>query len=90
MAAQQKNTIIFTDIGDTIIDERTEERDARGIVMRAQCIPGARETYLGLYEAGYTIVMVADGQVESFHNTMTQHGLTHIFAARIISDEVGE
>ena len=82
--------ILFTDIGDTIIDEGTEVRAVpHGVVSRADCIPGARETMLSLYAQGYTIAMVADGLVESFHNTMTQHGLDHIFAAKAISEAVG-
>lgn len=82
-----KKLIIFTDIGDTIIDEGSEVREvAEGVVLRANCIPGARETMLRLYEEGYTIAMVADGLVESFHNTMTQNGLDHIFAAKSISE----
>ncbi len=82
--------ILFTDIGDTIIDEGTEIRDVPGgVVRRADCVPGAREAMLALYEQGYTIAMVADGLVESFHNTMTQNGLEHIFAARAISEAVG-
>ncbi len=90
MAEKQKRLILFTDIGDTIIDEGTEIRDITGTVVRAECIPGAKETYLRLYEAGYTIVMVADGQTQSFRNTMRQNGLDHIFSAWIISQEVGE
>jgi len=82
--------ILFTDIGDTIIDEGTEVRDVpHGVVKCAECIPGARETMLALYARGYTIAMVADGLVQSFHNTMTQHGLDHIFAAKAISEAVG-
>lgn len=82
-----KKLIIFTDIGDTIIDEGPEIREvAEGVVLRANCIPGAKETMLSLYEEGYTIAMVADGLVESFHNTMTQNGLDHIFAAKSISE----
>lgn len=82
-----KKLIIFTDIGDTIVDEGTEVHDVPGgVVLRADCIPGARETMLRLYEEGYTIAMVADGLVESFHNTMTQNGLDHIFAAKSISE----
>ena len=82
--------ILFTDIGDTIIDEGTEIRsEPGGVVRRAECIPGAKETMLTLYAQGYTIAMVADGLVQSFHNTMTQHGLDHIFAARAISEAVG-
>lgn len=82
-----KKLIIFTDIGDTIIDEGTEIREVpEGVVLRAGCIPGAKETMLRLYEEGYTIAMVADGLVESFHNTMTQNGLDHIFSAKAISE----
>ena len=84
-----RRLIIFTDIGDTIIDERTEEYEGE-VVQRAACIPGARETYLKLHEAGFTICMVADGLVRSFHNTMEQHGLDGIFSAWVISEEVGE
>ena len=57
-----------------------------GVVRRADCVPGAREAMLALYEQGYTIAMVADGLVESFHNTMTQNGLDHIFSAKAISE----
>ncbi len=82
--------ILFTDIGDTIIDEGTEIRDESGTVIHADCIPGARETALRLYETGYRIVMVADGTVQSFANTMRENGLDRIFAARVISEAVGE
>lgn len=87
---QMRNLIIFTDIGDTVIDEGSEVRDRpEGVVHRAECIPEARETMLRIYEQGYTIAMVADGLVESFRNTMEEHGLDHIFATRVISEEVG-
>ena len=82
--------ILFTDIGDTIIDEGTEVRDVPGGVVRtAGCIPGARETMLRLYDEGLTIAMVADGLAQSFANTTGQNGLAHIFAARAISELVG-
>lgn len=91
MTSNEKKLIIFTDIGDTIIDEGTEVRKvAEGVVYSADCIPGAKEAMLSLYESGYTIAMVADGLVESFHNTMEQNGLDHIFSAWIISEEVGD
>lgn len=82
--------IIFTDIGDTVIDEGTEVREVpEGVVYHARCIPGAKETMLELYERGYTIAMVADGLIESFDNMMEENGLSHIFAARSISEEFG-
>lgn len=86
----EKRLIIFTDIGDTVIDEGTEVRkEPGGVVYHADCIPGAKETMLALYEQGYTIVMVADGLAESFHNSMRENGLEHIFAEWVISEEVG-
>lgn len=87
----EKKLVIFTDIGDTIIDEGTEIRNNPfGIVDDAACIPGAKETALRLYGEGYTIVMVADGLVKSFENTMRINGLEHIFTGKVISEAVGE
>ena len=85
-----KQLIILTDIGDTIIDEGTEVRNDQGVVVHASCIPGARETYLRLHESGYTICMVADGLTASFRNLMALHGLTDIFSAWVVSEEIGE
>lgn len=85
-----KKLIIFTDIGDTIIDENTEVRVGSEVVQRADCIPGARETTWKLHDAGYTICMVADGLSASFHNLMDQHGLSPVFSGWVISEEVGE
>ena len=82
-----KKLILFTDIGDTVIDEASEERDAPfGVVLRARCIPGARETLLELRRRGYAIAMVADGLTASFKNTMAQNGLSHVFSAWIVSE----
>ena len=87
----KKHLIIFTDIGDTIVNEGTEVKvPGTELVLRAECIPGAVEAMRRLYDEGYTILMVADGLVQSFHNTMTQHGLDDIFSAHIISERVGE
>ena len=90
-AMEKKKLIIFTDIGDTVIDEGTEVRRPNDrVVYGADCIDGAKETLLELHARGYTVVMVADGLVKSFRNTMEQNGLDHIFADWIISEEVGD
>ena len=87
---EKKKLIIFTDIGDTIVDEGTEVRKIPfGVVISADCIDGAKETLLELHARGYTIVLVADGLSKSFHNTMEQNGLDHVFADWIISEELG-
>ena len=50
--AMRKNLIIFTDSGDTIIDESTQVFDERGIVTEAAFIPGAGEVLRELKEEG--------------------------------------
>lgn len=87
---EKKRLIIFTDIGDTVIDEGTEVRDRPcGVVLKADCIPEARETLLEMHRRGYTIVMVADGLLQSFRNTMEGNGLDRAFTAWVVSEKVG-
>lgn len=85
----KKKLIIFLDSGDTLIDESSEQRDDRGIVQRAQLIPGAGETVHALYQQGYTLALVADGEWESFVNMHRQSGLWDLFAAYSVSERVG-
>lgn len=87
----KKKLIIFTDSGDTIVDEGSEYRaPGSEVVEHAQLIPGAKEVLQSLYEAGYQIQMVADGLAESFDHVYRQHGLEHVFAGRTISEVVGK
>ena len=86
----EKKLIIFTDIGDTIVDENTQVFDDRHIVVQADCIPGAVETLRYLYDAGYRICMVADGKTESFLNILTYNDIRDYFSSMTISEEVGE
>ncbi len=85
-----KKLIIFTDSGDTIINEGTEIRDENGIVIHAETIPGAAETLKQLYDEGYRICMVADGEEQSFTNVYIENGLGYCFHTRTISEIVGE
>lgn len=85
-----KNLIIFTDSGDTIIDEGTQVFDERGIVTEAGFIPGAGEVLKQLKEEGYRIALVADGEWESFQNVYRKNGLGYCFEEWIVSEVVGE
>lgn len=86
----ERKLIILTDCGDTIIDEGTEVREeSTGVVREAACIPGARETLLELKRQGHTIALVADGLVQSFHNTLGQNGLLQVFDAEVVSEAYG-
>lgn len=84
-----KKLVIFTDSGDTIIDEGTEIRK-NGIVIHAKLIPGAGNTLKALYDASYIIAMVADGEEQSFLNVYTENGLGYCFHTRTISEIVGQ
>lgn len=84
-----KKLIIFTDSGDTIIDEATQVYDDRHIVQEADFIPGAREVLRQLHEEGYTIALVADGEWESFRNVYRKNGLDYCFDAWVVSEIVG-
>ena len=84
-----KPLIIFTDSGDSIIDESTQVYDERGIVLRAQCIPGADKVLRQLHEEGFTIALVADGEWESFRNVYRENGLGDCFDTWVVSEVVG-
>ncbi|MDO5143426.1 MAG: HAD family hydrolase [bacterium] len=86
---KSKRLIIFTDSGDTIIDEATQVFDERGIVQTADCIPGADRVLRQLHDEGFTIALVADGEWESFRNVYRQNGLGDCFDAWVVSEVVG-
>jgi putative hydrolase of the HAD superfamily len=85
----EKSLIIFTDCGDTLVDESTQVMAENGDVLRADMIEGAREALVSLYESGYRIALVADGRVASFRNIFRELGLEHVFEAWVISEELG-
>jgi len=85
-----KRLIIFTDSGDTIIDEATQVRDERGIVQEGKFIPGADQVLKQLHDEGFTIALVADGEWESFQNVYRKNGLGYCFDAWIVSEVVGK
>ncbi|MBJ6359950.1 HAD family hydrolase [Paenibacillus sp. GCM10012307] len=84
----EKKLILFLDSGDTIIDESTETRDEEGIVTSASIIPGADIMLKTLVERGYTLVMVADGDAQSFKNVYKQLGLYDYFTTMIYSENI--
>lgn len=88
----KKKLVIFTDMGDTIIDEGSQvfALDNPRLVLWAECIPGAKETLFQLYEEGFRIAMVADGIVPAFENLIAQHGFAPVFESKTVSKAVGE
>lgn len=87
----KKKLIIFTDSGDTIIDESTQiyGEENPQIVQRADFIENAGEVLKKLHDDGYTIALVADGEWDSFQNVYRENGLGYCFDAWIVSEKVG-
>ena len=77
------------DSGDTLVDEATEVRDARGVVIRADLIGGAADTVRAVKAFGYPIALVADGFAESFANVLGHAGIWPLFDAVAVSETVG-
>lgn len=88
----KKNIIIFTDSGDTLVNESTQIYDSADpeCVIKADLIENAGQVIEELHDAGYRIALVADGNTRSFRNVLGEHDLLSCFEAMIISEEVGE
>ena len=78
---KNKKLIIFTDSGDTILDESTQQYMTQKpeIVSKADFIENAGEILEKIHNAGYTIVLVADGKEETFQNVYRVNDLRHGF-----------
>ena len=85
----ERRLVLFLDSGDTIIDEGTEIKDERGVVLKACPWPGAPEALRQLREMGFRLCMVADGFIQSFETVHHQLGLYDLFEQRIYSEAVG-
>ncbi len=84
---KKRRLVVFLDSGDTLVDESTEVRNTDGIVVHAELHDGT-QLLQRLYDEGYTLALVADGETLSFDNIYREHGLSHVFSARAISEEV--
>lgn len=84
-------TAVFLDCGDTLVDEGSEiKRPGTEVVLSAELLPGASRTLHALRDAGYRLVLVADGPRETFENVLRYHELWDLFEAHVISGDVGE
>ena len=80
---------LLLDLGDTLMVEESEVKDAVGTTLRADLIPGAAEALHYLKEQGYGLALVADSRPDTPANVLRQHGLYHLFDYLAISEVVG-
>lgn len=85
----QNIAAIFFDLGDTIMDEATEIKDAQGTTQSAELIAGMADALHWLHARHYRLALVADTRPGTPVNVLQQHGLGNLFAVVSISEEVG-
>jgi putative hydrolase of the HAD superfamily len=80
---------LLFDLGDTIMDEGTEVKDAEGTTTAAELIPGMADALRGFKAAGHRLAIVADSRPNTPPNVLRQHGLLDLFEHLAISEVVG-
>ena len=80
---------LLFDLGDTLMIEESEFKDAGGTTLQADLIPGTAEALHWFKEQGYGLALVADSRPNTPVNVLRQHGLHHLFDYLAISDAVG-
>ena len=86
---KSRGLILLFDLGDTIMDEGTEIKDAGGTTLAAELIPGMADALRGFRAAGHRLALVADARPDTPSNVLCQHGLLDLFETLAISEVVG-
>ena len=80
---------LLFDLGDTLMVEETEVKDAGGTTLRAELVPGMAEALRGFKAAGCRLALVADSRPRTPENVLRQHGLYELFETLAVSEIVG-
>ncbi len=80
---------LFFDLGDTIMDEGTEVKDAQATTLHADLIPGMGDALRWCKAQVGRLALVADTRPGTARNVLAQHGLTALFDYLAISETVG-
>lgn len=86
---QDCKAFVCFDLGDTIMIEETEQKDADEVTQRADLIPGLESIIRALHADGVLLGLIADTKIGTYHNVLKQHGLFDLFSVFSISDELG-
>ncbi len=84
-----KIAAMLFDLGDVIMREESEVRDAEGNTLRADLVDGMADALRALKTRGFMLGLVADTCPKTAWNVLHQHGLYDLFDALAISEEVG-
>jgi len=80
---------LLFDLGDTIVVEESEVKDAEETTLQADLIPGMAEALRHFKARGLQLALVADSRPDTPLNVLRQHGLYNLFDTLAISEVVG-
>jgi putative hydrolase of the HAD superfamily len=80
---------ILFDLGDVIMQEETEFKDAELNTQHAELVDGMGDALRALKSRGYKFGLVADTRPKTAWNVLHQHNLYDLFDTLAISAEVG-
>jgi HAD superfamily hydrolase (TIGR01549 family) len=80
---------LLFDLGDTIMIEESEIKDAEETTLQADLIPGMAEALHRFHDQGYNLALVADSRPNTPPNVLRQHGLLAVFDYLAISEVIG-
>ncbi len=80
---------ILFDLGDTLMIETSEVKDATDRTLRAEFYPGAAELVWAVKRQGYLVGLVADAWDTTVRNALRQHGIEDAFDVLAVSESVG-
>jgi putative hydrolase of the HAD superfamily len=80
---------VLFDLGDTLMLETSEEKDATETTQRADLFDGAADLLWSLKRQGYLVGLVADTRPGTARNVLRQHGIEDAFDVLAISETLG-
>jgi HAD superfamily hydrolase (TIGR01549 family) len=80
---------VLFDLGDTLMVETSEEKDATEATQRADLFTGAADLVWSLKRRGYLVGLVADTRQDTARNVLRQHGIEDAFDVLAISETLG-
>src|SRR5438105_12465815 len=86
--ASHLRALLF-DLGDTLMIEESEVKDAMDTTQHADLFPGMADALRTFKAQGYALGLVADSRPLTPINVLRQHGLLDMFDILAISEVVG-
>jgi HAD superfamily hydrolase (TIGR01549 family) len=80
---------LLFDLGDTLMVEQSEVKDAQETTLQADMVPGMADALRYFKARGYPLALVADSRAATPVNVLRQHGLYDLFDYLAISEVVG-